>query len=405
MGFEIVNDRLVVDGKPVTFTASPNTSGARFEPQLIVLHDTAGSTLDGAVSWFSNRASKVSAHVVIERDGTIVQCVEFDRVAWHAGASSWQGREQCNGFAIGIEIVNPGGLKGTPASGKAEFGKVYDYCVAASSPAHWSKLWLAYTEPQLAAVEALIGALCAAYPRIQGLAGHHDISPGRKEDPTPLMPWERMRSAVGRPRAAGPVAKVDHESVQMAQVRLDELGYGPGLNDGLMGPRTRGAVRTFQDQNRIPINGVLDEATWSRLFVTREDLPAPKEMPLGTRAELTTVKGSRTFFAANSVQYVARGDGALEFGHALGDLSSHALGDLGSSVADAGGLIGQAEGAVALADRVGALVPMLERLGTWITTPAGMKAVGTLLALVLLDRAAEWIKARRLAAARSGKHL
>src|SRR5689334_6576404 len=112
MNITIVDDRVRVDGAPVPFVESPNTSGARMEPTLLVLHDTAGSTAAGAVAWFKNSASTVSAHLVVERDGSITQCVEFDRVAWHTGKSSWRGKANCNGYAIGIEIANPGGLKG-----------------------------------------------------------------------------------------------------------------------------------------------------------------------------------------------------------------------------------------------------------------------------------------------------
>jgi N-acetyl-anhydromuramyl-L-alanine amidase AmpD len=71
---------------------SPNCGG-RIEPHLIVLHDTADRLRpDDTVSWFATSRSKVSAHLVVGRDGSIVQMVDFDRAAWHAGKSSWRAR-------------------------------------------------------------------------------------------------------------------------------------------------------------------------------------------------------------------------------------------------------------------------------------------------------------------------
>lgn len=397
MAYEIRNDRLVIDGKPVRFVDVPHKSGARMEPRVLVYHDTAGSSMQSSLSWFLDPRSKVSAHLIIGRNrGEIVQCVEFDRVAWHAGPSEWQGLKNLNGCAIGIELDNIGGLD---ASGYSKANKrTYADSVAATGPRHSGKRWVPYTDWQLEALEGVTRALVAAYPRLMGCAGHWEIDTrGWKEDPTPLFPWERMRAAMGRPKLVTAAAHDDAQSIREAQAALNALGYGAGVVDGLMGPRTRGAIRTFQEQNGVAMTGALDEATWSRLFVTRDDLPAPKEMPLGTRAEMTTVRGSRTMLAASGVQWGVRAEGALEAGHALGDLGAH--------VTDAGSLVGQAEGAIALAERVGALVPTLERLWDWLQTPAGLKAAGVLLALVALDRAAAWIKRRRLADARSGRHL
>jgi N-acetylmuramoyl-L-alanine amidase len=196
--FEIENGRLMIDGKPAAFVATPN-QGGRLDPTLIVLHDTAGRLAKGSsVAWFSDPKAKASAHVVVERDGSVTQVVSFDRVAWHAGLSSWRGRSNCNAFAIGIEIVNPGKLTGTPASAKAWFGESFgpeSGVVRASTPAHGDGCWMPYTEAQLRTVEQLIAALGREYP-IGEVVAHHDISPGRKVDTTPLMDWPRMRAVL-----------------------------------------------------------------------------------------------------------------------------------------------------------------------------------------------------------------
>lgn len=104
---------------------------------------------------------KVSAHLLIRRDGEIVQFVAFDQRAWHAGVSQYQGRERCNDFSIGIELE---GSVNQPFS-EAQY-------------------------QQLADVSRL---LLATYPQLnkQRIVGHSDIAPGRKTDPGPYFDWQR----------------------------------------------------------------------------------------------------------------------------------------------------------------------------------------------------------------------
>lgn len=102
---------------------------------------------------------RVSAHFFIRRDGEVIQFVPCSQRAWHAGASSWQGRERCNDFSVGIE------LEGTD-----------------DRP---------FADAQYAALNGLLGVLRAAYPGV-GLAGHSDIAPGRKTDPGPYFDWGRL---------------------------------------------------------------------------------------------------------------------------------------------------------------------------------------------------------------------
>jgi AmpD protein len=101
---------------------------------------------------------RVSAHCLIRRDGHIIQYVPFNKRAWHAGISNYQGDEKCNDFSIGIE------LEGT------------DY--------------LAYTEEQYQQLAAVTKSLLNEYPEIQGnIVGHCDIAPGRKTDPGQSFDW------------------------------------------------------------------------------------------------------------------------------------------------------------------------------------------------------------------------
>lgn len=108
-------------------------------------------------------ALTVSAHLLVRRDGEVVQYVPFDRRAWHAGRSCYGGRENCNDFSIGIE------LEGTDE--------------------------IPYTQQQYDALARVLGVLEQAYPATRGhLAGHSDIAPGRKTDPGPSFDWDRLRA-------------------------------------------------------------------------------------------------------------------------------------------------------------------------------------------------------------------
>lgn len=107
---------------------------------------------------------QVSSHVLIRRGGEVVQYVPFDRRAWHAGRSCFEGRERCNDFSIGIELE---GSDDRP-----------------------------YEEVQYRVLAEVCKALLAVYPGLstQRIVGHCDISPGRKTDPGPYFDWPHLRS-------------------------------------------------------------------------------------------------------------------------------------------------------------------------------------------------------------------
>jgi AmpD protein len=109
---------------------------------------------------------RVSAHLLVRRDGELVQFVPFHLRAWHAGVSSYQGREACNDFSIGIEFE---GADEVP-----------------------------YEAAQYEAGARAIRALLAAYPSLSParIAGHSEIAPGRKTDPGPAFDWQALRSRI-----------------------------------------------------------------------------------------------------------------------------------------------------------------------------------------------------------------
>ncbi|MEE4299670.1 MAG: 1,6-anhydro-N-acetylmuramyl-L-alanine amidase AmpD [Pseudomonadales bacterium] len=109
---------------------------------------------------------RVSSHLLVHRTGACVQFVPFHLRAWHAGVSSWRGREGCNDFSVGIE------LEGTDEA--------------------------AYTDAQYSVVGAVIRSLRSTYGAIaeDAVVGHADVAPGRKTDPGPAFDWARLGAAI-----------------------------------------------------------------------------------------------------------------------------------------------------------------------------------------------------------------
>lgn len=107
---------------------------------------------------------KLSSHLLVRRDGEVVQYVPFHRRAWHAGVSQYRGRERCNDFSIGIE------LEGNDTS--------------------------AYEPAQYRVLAQSIVELCNAYASLslERIAGHSDIAPGRKSDPGDAFDWDRLKA-------------------------------------------------------------------------------------------------------------------------------------------------------------------------------------------------------------------
>ncbi len=163
----------------VRYAPSPNAEARDEAPSLIVIHNISlppgefgGPYIE---QLFTNRLDpdahpyfasihekRVSAHVLIRRDGRVVQFVPFHLCAWHAGASTYRGRDNCNDFSIGIE------LEGTDK--------------------------IPYEEVQYSVLAALIDALRVAYPSLgkRRIVGHADIAPGRKTDPGAAFDWQRL---------------------------------------------------------------------------------------------------------------------------------------------------------------------------------------------------------------------
>ena len=122
------------------------------------------------------RGLRVSAHFLIRRDGRVIQFVDADRRAWHAGASCWAGRVNCNDYSIGVELE---GLEGET-----------------------------FADAQYPALVSLLASVRRRYP-VRTVVGHQHVAPGRKGDPGPGFDWWRLWRESGWPRTCFPPMPAD----------------------------------------------------------------------------------------------------------------------------------------------------------------------------------------------------
>jgi N-acetylmuramoyl-L-alanine amidase len=201
----------------------------------LVLHYTGMRTAEEAIGRLRDPASRVSAHYVVEEDGTIWRLVPEERRAWHAGVSHWRGREALNGRSIGIEAVNPGhgwGYRPFPA---LQMAALCDLCL-----------------------DIIARRGIAA----RDVVAHSDVSPDRKQDPGELFDWEGLAAnGVGLwPRTAGGGASAQLAETAAARSLLGAIGYRTDLPLPTL-------VSAFQRRWRPErVDGALDGATLRRLI-------------------------------------------------------------------------------------------------------------------------------------------
>lgn len=194
-----IKDHLL-SGPNVSYNESPN-KGAAFGPELpdtLIMHYTAGPSLSSAVNWFKRPEAQASAHLVIDRDGRVVQMVPFDRIAWHAGNSAYAGRTGFNRYSIGIELVNAGFLTPHGEEFVDTYGHKYpasDVVQAIHKNENRQRWWQLYPAAQLEAALEIARELKVAYA-LKSLLGHDDIAPLRKQDPGPAFPIASFRTHV-----------------------------------------------------------------------------------------------------------------------------------------------------------------------------------------------------------------
>lgn len=210
---------------------------------MLVIHYTGMQTAKDALDRLCDPNAKVSAHYLIDEDGTVHRLVDEDKRAWHAGVAWWRGAMDVNGRSIGIELVNPG----------HEFG------------------YRDFPEPQMTALEGLAGAILKrhAIPP-QNVVGHADIAPMRKQDPGELFDWQRLaKRGIGLwPEQAEPV------DMRPGEVMLMLAAYGYEVTD------LAAAITAFQRHFRPHrVDGQPDAETAGLLKVLLEQTEPPRLQP------------------------------------------------------------------------------------------------------------------------------
>lgn len=226
---------------PTVERPSPNHNDrpAGVAPSILLLHYTGMTSAAAALDRLTDPAAEVSAHYLVDEDGTVYRLVAEDRRAWHAGRAFWAGETDINGHSIGIELVNPG----------HEFG------------------YRPFPEAQIASLAGLAHDILSRHPiPAARVLAHSDVAPDRKEDPGELFPWARLAAEgiglwpgedVARPD--GPMPFVD------AQRLLSEIGYGVEAT-GRMDAATRAVLVAFQ-RHWLPqrLSGALTPETCVRI--------------------------------------------------------------------------------------------------------------------------------------------
>lgn len=264
---------------------SPNCRGkfADSLPDTLVVHYTAGTTLAGAIATLCSPAAKASAHFVVDRDGTVVQLVELDTIAWHAGPSRHLNRSGLNQFSIGIEIVNAGKLKRnaageflTWANGRIDPLEAIELVHRNESAPAW---WHTYTEPQIESVFELTRKLTEGLP-IRHILGHEEIAPGRKSDPGPAFPLDTLRA-----RLLGTQRDLD-DSIDEVTQTVDGIVVASMLNTRT-GPSTASPVASVPLRRGTAVTIVGSQPDWLRIsrpvsaWVKREFIDITSESSVG----------------------------------------------------------------------------------------------------------------------------
>ncbi|MBK8210058.1 MAG: N-acetylmuramoyl-L-alanine amidase [Rhodospirillales bacterium] len=166
------------------------------EIDMLVLHYTCMRSAAEALARLTDPEAKVSAHYLVEEDGTVVRLVDEEMRAWHAGVAFWRGATDINARSIGIELVNPG----------HEFG------------------YREFPREQMAGLVDLALGILSRWPiPPRNVVGHADVAPRRKLDPGELFDWHRLaRAGIGLWPVEAEDCVMDEDAIR---AMLTEIGY------------------------------------------------------------------------------------------------------------------------------------------------------------------------------------
>ena len=186
---------------------------------ILLVHYTGMPTGAEALERLCDPEAQVSAHYLIEEDGTVFSLVPEDRRAWHAGAGYWRGERDINSRSVGVELVNPGhewGYRSFPAAQMAAFAGLARGIMERHG----------------------ISSHC--------VLAHSDVAPSRKEDPGELFDWRWLAAqGVGLWPTPCPLDDGPGHAVAEAQVLLARFGYEVEPTR-VLNPQTRVAATAFQ---------------------------------------------------------------------------------------------------------------------------------------------------------------
>jgi len=194
-----IKNHLLEGAKVKKMVPSPNHSEefAKGELDTVIMHYTAGP-YSVALKTLTNPKVRASAHVIIERDGSITQLVPFNLQAWHAGVSEYKGRTGFNKYSIGIEMENAGFLTKSGNVFRAWYGDAFnpsEVIEAIHRNETTPRFWHVYTPEQINSAFELVDLLVDTY-NLKYILGHEEIAPKRKFDPGPAFPLDKFRERI-----------------------------------------------------------------------------------------------------------------------------------------------------------------------------------------------------------------
>lgn len=212
------------------------------KPQAVILHYTAG---DDKSAQECLTTGEVSAHYLVKSDTTIAQIVPEGKRAWHSGNAFWRSFPDLNSLSLGVEITGYG-FEGGHVPEKVDRRQ----CVVIPGSPH---RWFPFPDDQFQSLAALLVDFRDRWHiKPQFFIGHSDVALGRKVDPGPLFPWERLHKEFGL--GAWPDLEKELQHIEMptvgaalkwTQLRLRDYGYHCPLT-GDLDEGTVQALQAFQ---------------------------------------------------------------------------------------------------------------------------------------------------------------